>query len=82
MLHVLHLLLADLGKGRGGLGGSEVSTHLLDGLSVGFLGAGSLEDRAASHEHVHACLGDLRDVVHCHAPVDLCRKENKGKFEN
>ncbi len=77
---MIHLLLADLDKGQGGLGGSEVSAHLLDGLRVGLLGVGSLEDRAASHEHVHACLGDLRNVVHCHAPVDLCRKKNSKKL--
>jgi hypothetical protein len=33
-------------------------------LLVGLLGAGSLEDGAAGHEHVYARLGDRGDVVH------------------
>jgi hypothetical protein len=42
-------------------------------LLVGLLGAGSLEDGAAGHEHVHARLGDRGDVVH--GDTTVCERE-------
>lgn len=40
-------------------------------LLVGCLLAGGLEDGRAGDKHVNAALGDLLDVVHGHATVDL-----------
>ena len=49
----------------------ELGAHGGDGLLVGLLGAGGLENGAAGHEHVHASLGDGADVGYGHAAVDL-----------
>ena len=43
-----------------------------------YLGAGSLEDGTAGHEHVYTSLGDGSDVVHSHAAA---RGEGGGRVE-